>query len=98
MQPRMNPFRLQTPVQPKPAALPSGPVQAAPRISGVRGQSGEERAKVLSSMSQDPAVMASRIHYLKTLGKEIYTELQGEEEIGSSRLNWLHNKLTQQDI
>lgn len=98
MQPHVNPFRLQSSVSAKPTALPIDLNRTAPRVSGVRGQSGEERAKVLSSMSQDPAIIAARVHYLKTLGKQIYTELNDGKEIDSSRLAWLQRKLNQQDI
>lgn len=98
MNPPINPFRLQRMGKAQPVSTPTPPPAPVQRVSGVRGMAGEERAKVMSAISQDASARAARIHYLKTIGQNIYDEIKDEQEIGSSRLAWLNRQLSQSDF
>ncbi len=99
MQPSLNPFSQRRLTSQKPTVVkPVDDGQSSVRASGIRGQSGEERAAVLNRIAQDPTARATRIHYLNTLGQKLYNELEGTEQITTSRLAWMQRQLNKQDI
>lgn len=99
MQPGLNPFSQRRLTSQKPSVTkPVDDGRSSVRVSGIRGQSGEERAAVINSIVQDPTVRAARIQYLNTLGQKLYNELEGNAQITTSRLAWMQRQLNKQDI